>query len=126
MFKRNTIQRNMVLEAVNALRCHATADEVYAYIAKDHSAITRGTVYRNLNLLSGSGQILKVEVPGGADRYDHQCHRHYHIKCEKCGKVYDIDMEYLTNLEHAITNAHGFEISGHNIMFNGICPHCIE
>lgn len=126
MFKRNTIQRNMVLEAVNMLRSHATADEIYAYIAKDYSAITRGTVYRNLNLLSESGQILKIEVPGGADRYDHQCHNHYHVKCDKCGKIYDVDMEYLTNLEQSISNTHGFKFSGHTIMFSGTCPHCNE
>ena len=27
--KRNTIQRSLVLEAVNKLKCHATADEIY-------------------------------------------------------------------------------------------------
>ena len=32
MARRNTIQRSLVLEAVNKLHCHATADEVYEEI----------------------------------------------------------------------------------------------
>ena len=35
MKRRNTIQRALVLEAVNKLRCHATADEVYEHIIAD-------------------------------------------------------------------------------------------
>ena len=60
MSKRNTIQRTLVLEAVNALRCHATADEIYAYISKEHPTISRGTVYRNLNRLAEIRYIRKL------------------------------------------------------------------
>lgn len=52
---RNTIQRSLVLEAVNKLHCHATADEIYREIIKTHPHISRATVYRNLNLLSDRG-----------------------------------------------------------------------
>ena len=55
MKTRNTIQRALVLEAVNRLQCHATADEIYAEIAKEHPHISRATVYRNLNLLAELG-----------------------------------------------------------------------
>lgn len=48
MIKRNTIQREMVLNAVNSLCCHATAEEIFEAIAKNHPNIGRGTVYRNL------------------------------------------------------------------------------
>lgn len=68
MIRRNTIQRTLVLEAVNQLRNHATADEIYEKIVSEHPHIGRGTVYRNLQLLAESGEILKTEVPGGADR----------------------------------------------------------
>ena len=51
MKNRNTIQRSLVLEAVNKLQCHATADQIYAEIVKEHPTISRATVYRNLNLL---------------------------------------------------------------------------
>ncbi|MDD6887427.1 MAG: transcriptional repressor, partial [bacterium] len=43
--KRNTIQRALVLEAVQRLHCHPTADEVYAVVAAEHPNISRATVY---------------------------------------------------------------------------------
>lgn len=124
MIQRNTIQRALVYEAVNALRCHATAEEVYAAVAKEHAHIGRGTVYRNLNQLAESGQIRKVEVPGGADRFDHQCRDHYHAKCLRCGRVFDVDMPYAADLEKSVRAPQGFTFSGHDIMFKGYCSDC--
>lgn len=124
MSERNTIQRALVLEAVNALRCHATADEVYAYISKEHPTISRGTVYRNLNRLAESGDIHKLEIPGEADRYDHICGKHYHIKCIVCKKIFDVDMDYIDDLESNVKDRRGFDLFGYDLYFKGICPRC--
>lgn len=124
--KRKTIQRSLILDAVRKLKCHATADEVYALVAREHSNISKGTVYRNLNQLAEDGEIRKLEIPGGADRFDHQCHDHYHARCLRCGKVFDVDMEYIPNLEKGIKDSHGFAFSGHDITFNGYCMECKE
>lgn len=124
MIRRHTIQCSFVFEAVNKLQCHATADEIYDEIAKEHPSVSRGTVYRNLNRLSQTGEIRKIEIPGGADRFDHLCHEHYHVRCRQCGRIYDVDMDYIPDLEKNIKDTHGFEFTGHDIMFKGICPEC--
>ena len=124
MMKRNTIQRSLVFEAVNKLQCHATAAEIYQTIMKEHPNISRATVYRNLKLLSETGEIRKMEIPGGSDRYDHRIQEHCHVRCEKCGRVFDVDMEYITGLEKNITESHGFAFTGYDILFRGICPDC--
>lgn len=124
MNKRNTTQRSLVLEAVKELKCHATADEVYNMIVRKFPNISRGTVYRNLNLLSDMGEIRKMEMPSGADRFDHICSEHYHAKCEKCGRVFDVEMEFIADLEQNIKDTRGFKFIGHNIIFKGICPEC--
>lgn len=124
MIKRNTIQRTLVLEVVNKLKNHPTADEVYEELIKSHPSISRCTVYRNLNQLSEEGLIQKIEVPSGADRFDYKCYNHYHVKCIKCGKIFDVKMEYLPDLEKKIKDSHGFEFKGYDIIFKGICPNC--
>ena len=124
MIQRHTIQCALVLEAVDSLRDHATAEEVYEAVAREHPHIGRGTVYRNLQKLAEAGEIMKVEVPGGADRYDHLTYKHYHVKCEKCGRVFDVDMPYDSELEEKVANKHGFLLTGHTIMFTGVCPDC--
>ena len=124
MTRHNTIQRSLVLEAVNGLKSHATADEVYAEVAATHPNISKATVYRNLNLLSEMGMIRKLEIPGGADRFDHICKEHCHVKCEKCGRVFDIEIPYIDGLDNRVENRNGFELTGYDILFRGICPGC--
>ena len=126
MIKRNTIQRSLVYEAVNKLRCHATADEIYEAIAAEHPSVSRATVYRNLKSLAETGSIRRIEIPGGADRFDHRCNDHCHVRCVKCGRVYDVDMEYVTGLEKSIKDNHGFMFTGYDILFRGVCPDCQE
>ena len=124
MTRRNTIQRSLVLEAVNKLHSHATADEIYNVLVKEHPTISKGTVYRNLKLLCETGDIRKREIPGSADCFDHICTNHYHAKCIKCGHIFDVEMEYMEGIEKSIKNAHGFVFTGHDIVFKGICPKC--
>ena len=124
MTRHNTIQRSLVLDAVNRLKSHATADEVYAEVAATHPNISKATVYRSLNLLSEMGMIRKLEIPGGADRFDHICKEHCHVKCEKCGRVFDIDIPYIDGLDNRVENRNGFELTGYDILFRGICPGC--
>ena len=122
--KRNTIQRTLVLETVNRLQSHATAEEVYQAIAQEHPHISKGTVYRNLNQLAEEGQIQKLEMPEGPDRFDHLLHPHYHAKCSRCGRVLDVEMDYLKDLAHQVKDSHGFAIEGHNLVFTGLCSRC--
>ena len=68
---RNTIQRDLVLQAVLDLKNHPTPEEVYEHIRKQHPTISKGTVYRNLNVLVDKGLLLKVDVPDSANRVDH-------------------------------------------------------
>ena len=124
MIQRNTIQCSLVLEKVRMLHCHVTADEIYNAVVEEHPNISRATVYRNLNRLAEMGEIRKIEIPDGPDRFDHICDQHYHVKCTVCGRVYDVDMEYMADLEKKIRDTHGFKFMGHNIMFQGICPDC--
>ena len=124
MTRHNTIQRSLVLDVVNRLKSHATADEVYAEVAATHPNISKATVYRNLNLLSEMGMIRKLEIPGGADRFDHICKEHCHVKCEKCGRVFDIDIPYIDGLDNRVENRNGFELTGYDILFFFFFPGC--
>ena len=124
MVRRNTVQQKIVSEAVNELKNHASADEIYEYVSKKYPSIGRATVYRVLQRLSDDGKIKKIEVPKGAERFDHNCSNHYHIKCKICGGIFDVDMPHLSDLESNIKNKNGFIVTDHNIIFTGICPDC--
>lgn len=122
--ERNTIQRDIVLAEMKTIKNHATADEIFERVRKDHPSISRSTVYRNLQKLSEKGLIKKREIPGQADVFDPIITKHYHIKCCKCSKIFDVDMDYIEDLEKLIKDRHGFTFSNHDILFTGICPDC--
>lgn len=126
MEKRNTIQKTLVLNAVNRLACHPTAEDVYALVASEHPTISRATVYRNLNSLSDDGAIRHVAIANAADRYDHNTNRHYHIKCEKCGEFSDAPCEYNLQLDKKIEEQTGYTQIKHNLFVTGICSKCLK
>ena len=117
-------QREAVLVYLRSTKSHPTAEQIYQKVREEFPKISLGTVYRNLNLLSEMGEIRKMEIPGGADRFDHRCHDHCHVRCEQCGRVFDVDMDYVTGLEKGIRDTHGFAFTGYDILFRGICPEC--
>ncbi|MBC2888724.1 Fur family transcriptional regulator [Gordonibacter massiliensis (ex Traore et al. 2017)] len=121
---RNTIQRALVLEAVRSLHDHPTSADVYEAVRRTYPNISRATVYRNLGVLANRGDVLRVEVPNGADRYDFFNEPHYHAKCRVCGRIVDVDMPYESDIASKVSDAHGFAIEGHEIIFDGVCPAC--
>lgn len=123
---RRTIQRSLVFEAVNHLRNHATAEEIYEEVCRSHPAISRATVYRNLNLLAEEGKIRRLVSPGGADCFDHVPGQHFHIRCEKCGRMFDVDMDMKIDIDKCVRDKRGFEFTGFDLVFRGICPSCRE
>lgn len=119
---RNTIQRQLVLEAVSSTHLHPTADEVYGMIAKTHPSVSRATVYRNLNLLASQGDIRRLPQPGLADRYDYNMHPHAHFYCDMCKRVYDVPAPQLP--ASALVLPEGFVSERQEHSYYGICPYC--
>ena len=128
--KRNTIQKKLVLEAVHQLQNHPTAEEVYNHIIKIYKNISKGTVYRNLNILVEEEKLIKVLVNDGADRFDHNTFDHNHIKCDICQRCYDIPRELekpldnILDIEKSARETSGFIVNSYEILFRGVCPTC--
>ena len=117
-------QRELVLAEVKSSREHPTADMVYAALKADNPSLSLGTVYRNLNLLAQMGQIHKIGMPEGSDRFDGRTDEHYHMLCQKCGRVYDVQLETLSELDGQIQSQTGFLVHSHDLIVRGVCRTC--
>ena len=124
--RRNTIQKDLVKNAVYEMKRHVTANEVYEFLKMEYPTIGKGTVYRSLDILSEEGALRKVEVPDGANRFDTTLKNHYHVRCIKCGEVSDVDMEEIPDLMKRIYDTHGIEFWEYDLSWKGICPRCRE
>ena len=121
--KRNTIQRQLVFDAVKELGIHPTAEQVFDHVVGQYPSISKATVYRNLSQLAESGDLLNIGSFGGSSHYDHNCHNHYHFICNDCKQVFDVN-DYFPDICGRIRNMKGFDITNHNISFSGICRDC--
>ncbi len=121
---RLTTQRQIILEELGKVKTHPTANEVYDMVRKRLPRIGLGTVYRNLELMSESGIILKLEVGGTQKRFDATIDPHYHIRCLICGRVNDIEVPVMDEINRAAETASNYQVLGHHIEFSGICSEC--
>ena len=124
--RRNTIQKDLVRNAVYEMKKHVTANEVYEFIKESYPTIGKGTIYRNFDILVEEGALRKVEVSEGPNRFDFTLKNHYHVRCVKCGEVSDVDMDEIPDLMKKIHDTHGIEFLDYNISFKGIFPKCRE
>ena len=121
---RMTAQRQVILEELRKSTSHPTADEVYDQVRERLPRVSLGTIYRNLEILSQAGTIRRINASGTQRRFDARTDEHYHIRCTHCGRIDDVPMEPMAELEHALKDQCHYEVTGHWVEFSGICPEC--
>ena len=93
-----TPQRLAVLEAVNALHDHPTADEVISFIRKMYPNVATGTVYKTLETLVGKGIITRIKTDRDIMRYDGVTELHHHLYCKDSGQIKDYSDDELNRI----------------------------
>jgi Fur family peroxide stress response transcriptional regulator len=122
--RRRTKQREAIFQVVRSTTSHPTADQVYDEVRKRIPNISKGTVYRNLSVLKEEGAISVLDMPGTQCRYEVKLRSHYHFRCEKCGRIIDLDEPVDRDIDDRIAKRTGFVVSGHQTEFRGACADC--
>ena len=106
---RMTNQRRVILEELRKVHTHPTVDELYTIVKARMPHISLGTVYRNLDLLTETGEVLKLDSAGTMRRYD--------------GRIGDIfETEDEPSLSHL--SVPGFTVTAVRVEYDGICDEC--
>jgi len=121
--KRNTIQRQLVFDAVRDLNIHASAEQVYEHVVQKYPTVSKATVYRNLSQMVESGDLLNIGYFGGTTHFDHNCHEHGHLMCKECKRIFDVDVKY-SDIIHETCDQEGFDIIDYRVTFSGLCWDC--
>ncbi|MGD9045373.1 MAG: transcriptional repressor [Desulfobacterales bacterium] len=123
---RMTRQRRVILEELRKVDTHPSADEIYEIVRKRLPRISLGTVYRNLEILSESGDIQKLEPGCSLKRFDGNPSEHSHIRCVRCDRIADAPRIPDLDIDLGRVNSTDFEIIGHRVEFLGVCPICSD
>jgi Fur family ferric uptake transcriptional regulator len=119
-----TRQRMVILEELRNVDTHPSADEVYAMVRKRLPRVSLGTIYRNLEILSKSGEIRRIDSGGNLKRFDGNADGHYHIRCLQCDRLVDAFIEPGLDIDKQLKGNTDFVVFGHRLEFVGLCPHC--
>jgi Fur family transcriptional regulator, peroxide stress response regulator len=115
-----TKQRTLILDVLRNNYSHPTAEELYKILKKKDPSIGYATVYRNLEKFYELNLIGKI--PGRVARYDGNIKPHNHIKCVKCERVFDTDIDIFLDNEK-IKNL-GYKLDNYSLKINVICKDC--
>jgi len=125
MQERNTIQKQIVLNAVRKMQgLHPSTLDIYLHINKTHPSISKSTVYRIIKELSEKGEITPMISFNDLERYDNKIEPHYHFRCKVCGTIFDVEMDVIKSLENEVYQKHGHQVDRHDIVFMGTCNKC--
>lgn len=121
---RQSRQRERILQLLKQTDTHPTADWLYEQLKKEFSKLSLGTVYRNLSILTDQGLVQKIHSGSTFNRFEANQALHYHLICEKCGKIEDFKMPAHKELDEQASRMTDFMIRKHRIDFFGICSNC--
>ena len=123
-------QRSMILDIMQNTYEHPTAEEVYQEAQKVSPGIGIATVYRNLNQLAEMGEIRRISLGNGNDRYDGHLEEHYHMVCNSCGKLQDLrpSKEKMDALKKMAEDTFGLKVGNKAVLntaiMEGVCDKC--
>lgn len=121
---RRSKQRERILQLLKETDTHPSVDWLYEKLKKEFPKLSLGTVYRNLSILVDQGLVKKIHFGSTYDRFDGKRTPHYHLICEQCGKIEDVDLPVNDDLTRAAAVQSDFQVTGHMIQFYGMCADC--
>jgi Fur family ferric uptake transcriptional regulator len=123
--KRMTVQRRLVLEALERAKHHTTAEDIAARIRKQHPQIDPSTVYRNLEALEGLGFVTHTHFEDRVTRWHlADAQRHGHLICRSCGAEIEVPISLLEPLAAKLRAKHGFVADLAHSAVVGLCSAC--
>ena len=116
-------QRDAMLELIKSTKCHPDASWLYDEMRKQFPSISLGTVYRNLGVLTQTGDIISVCNSDGTEHYDGDTSDHCHFICRMCKQVLDLEVPEADCLDAAAERS-GVLVEKHSLIFSGVCKEC--
>ncbi|MBT3835758.1 transcriptional repressor [Candidatus Woesearchaeota archaeon] len=121
--RRFTPQRQIILEHLQSVKTHPTAEQVFNVVKHKFPNITLATVYRNLHILTEEKKAKKLEI-NGKYHFDGDLMPHLHFICENCKIIKDLFLDDLNKyLEKKLAKSN-LAITKYNIQCEGICKTC--
>ena len=122
--RNRTVQRERLLEMLRSTDTHPTAANLFEGLRGEFPRLSRGTVYRNLEVLVCEGVVEQVPSRSGVMRYDGNPRPHHHFVCDACGDIRDLDIQLPQALATRLQRRYKLRADRVRADFFGLCEAC--
>lgn len=124
---RQTIERNLILDAIYDAASHVDAEQLYAIFQDSSRPISKATIYNVLDVLLTADLIRQHQLSGNKKTYEKNTSRqHDHHICLNCQRVTEFCDPRIQLIQNTVGSVLGFEIHSHDLTLYGYCrtPQC--
>ena len=125
--RRMTTQRRLILETLETLTNHPTAEELFALARQKDPSLNLSTVYRTLRLLEEedlvSTRVFNEERR--QERFDAAYpSEHHHFMCTVCKSVIEFETNLIDQIKMEFERQNGALVETGSIVLYGLCVKC--
>jgi Fe2+ or Zn2+ uptake regulation protein len=125
---RMTMQRRLIVETLEALGGHPTAEQVYQAARRRDLTLHPTTVDRTLAWLAEAGLVGSRHLEPYGDRCEHyepvSQKEHHHFICAECGRVIEFSAPSVEKMKMDFARRHGARIDVASLTLHGLCRAC--
>ena len=127
----NTKSKEVIREYLEAHKeSRFSAHDIYEHLCVNGSQINITTIYRNLDKLTDSGELLRYKT--AEDEccvYQYvephaKCHEHLHLQCSSCGKIIHLECGLMSEIKKHLIEHDGFYLECKSSVLKGLCKEC--
>ena len=123
---RLTLQREIILDALESISGHISVEEVYSRVHPRFPQVNMSTIYRTMELLEQEDLVQHIHFHAGVAKWHRsEDARHQHLVCEGCGAEAELDLEIIAPLAQEIRERHHFEANLAHFAIVGMCENCV-
>ncbi|HOO75488.1 MAG: transcriptional repressor [Thermotogae bacterium] len=119
---RITPNRLLVAEIIFNSKNHPSIDEIHTDIIRSGRNISFTSVYNIIKMFQTAGIVKEIKSKDRS-RYDGNISTHSHFICKNCGRVFDIDDDFICTSPERVM---GMLVENVELTYYGICSECEE
>jgi Fe2+ or Zn2+ uptake regulation protein len=124
---RMTAQRRNILETLESLDSHPSAEELYDIVGRKDPRIHLSTVYRTLRWLEQEGLISsrRFHEDRLQERFDTALpSEHHHFMCRACNRVIEFDFTAIDEIKSHFEAQFDAQVKRTTVVLYGLCTDC--
>ncbi len=121
---KSTPARDAILCFLKSSKSPVDVEQIIEYLRSNNLNTNKVTVYRNIERLYKDGEVERLEFGEGKFRYELKKNHHHHLICTGCGKIEEVEGDFLNKMEEEIYRTGGFKVKNHVLEFYGLCRKC--